>query len=91
MLAESVAERMREAGFLCRTVQINLRDNELAQLRAANEASDANMPGVRTTRRRHAAFALELQLEQTAALHRAPRHRPDTGFNPDTTQHVRGR
>lgn len=29
MLAESVAERMREGGFLCRTVQITLRDNEL--------------------------------------------------------------
>lgn len=29
MLAESVAERMREAGFLCRTVQISVRDNEL--------------------------------------------------------------
>ena len=29
MLAESVAERMREGGFLCRTVQISLRNNEL--------------------------------------------------------------
>lgn len=29
MLAESVAERMREQGFLCRTVQISLRDNGL--------------------------------------------------------------
>ena len=29
MLAESVAERMREGGFLCRTVQISLRDSEL--------------------------------------------------------------
>jgi DNA polymerase-4 len=29
MLAESVAERMREDGFVCRTVQISLRDNEL--------------------------------------------------------------
>ncbi|MEM5770820.1 MAG: DNA polymerase IV, partial [Bacillota bacterium] len=32
MLAESVAERMRESGFLCRTVQISLRDNELHSL-----------------------------------------------------------
>ena len=30
MLAESVAERMREAGFLGNTVQISIRDNELA-------------------------------------------------------------
>jgi DNA polymerase-4 len=29
MLAESVAERLREGGFMCRTVQISLRDNEL--------------------------------------------------------------
>lgn len=29
MLAESIAERMRENGFLCKTVQISLRDNEL--------------------------------------------------------------
>lgn len=29
MLAESVAERLREGGFMCRTVQITLRDNEL--------------------------------------------------------------
>lgn len=29
MLCESVAERMRDDGFLCRTVQIGLRDNEL--------------------------------------------------------------
>lgn len=29
MLAESVAERMREGGFRCKTVQIGLRDNEL--------------------------------------------------------------
>lgn len=29
MLAESVAERMREQGFLCKTVQISLRDNGL--------------------------------------------------------------
>ena len=29
MLAESVAERLREAGFLARTVQISLRDNGL--------------------------------------------------------------
>lgn len=29
MLAESVAERMREGGFLCKTVQISLRDSEL--------------------------------------------------------------
>lgn len=29
MLAESVAERMREDGFLCKTVQISIRDNEL--------------------------------------------------------------
>ncbi len=29
MLAESVTERMREQGFLCRTVQISLRDNGL--------------------------------------------------------------
>lgn len=29
MLSESVAERMRDDGFLCRTVQIYVRDNEL--------------------------------------------------------------
>lgn len=29
MLCESVAERMRDDGFLCRTVQISIRDNEL--------------------------------------------------------------
>lgn len=29
MLAESVAERLREAGFICRTVQITVRDNKL--------------------------------------------------------------
>lgn len=29
MLAESIAERMRDDGFLCKTVQISLRDNEL--------------------------------------------------------------
>ena len=29
MLAESVAEKMREQGFLCRTAQISLRDNGL--------------------------------------------------------------
>jgi len=29
MLSESVAQRLREGGFLCRTVQITLRDNEL--------------------------------------------------------------
>ena len=29
MLAESVAERLRDHGFLCRGVQISLRDNEL--------------------------------------------------------------
>ena len=29
MLAESVAERMREDGLMCRTVQISLRDTEL--------------------------------------------------------------
>lgn len=30
MLCESVAERMRESGFLCRGVQVHIRDNELA-------------------------------------------------------------
>ncbi len=30
MLCESVAERMRESGFLCRGVQLHIRDNELA-------------------------------------------------------------
>ena len=29
MLCESVAERMRESGFLCRGVQVHIRDNEL--------------------------------------------------------------
>ena len=30
MLCESVAERMRESGFLCRGVQVHIRDNALA-------------------------------------------------------------
>ena len=30
MLCESAAERMRESGFLCRGVQVHIRDNELA-------------------------------------------------------------
>jgi len=30
MLCESVAERMRESGFICRGVQVHIRDNELA-------------------------------------------------------------
>lgn len=30
MLCESVAERMRESGFLCRGIQVHIRDNELA-------------------------------------------------------------
>ena len=30
MLCESVAERIRESGFLCRGVQVRIRDNELA-------------------------------------------------------------